>query len=65
MNITKTNYITAGASKLSEAQKKQIKKEIICLEQHLDRLKRFDGQIEQKTYETYQQMIDARKAMLK
>ena len=54
-----------GIPSLSDTEKKQIKKEIICLERHLDRLKRFEGAVEHKTYETYQQMIDARRAMLK
>lgn len=65
MTITRKISITIGAAELSETQIKQIEKEIVCLERHLERLKRFDGFVEQKTYQTYQEMIDARRAMLK
>ncbi len=49
---------------LSQVQKKQLERELICLERQLERLKKFDGKVDAVTFETYQEMIDTRQRML-
>ena len=49
---------------LSLVQKKQLQRELTCLERQLERLKKFDGDIDQVTFETYQEMIDTRQKLL-
>ena len=47
------------------AQRKQIKRELLCLERQIDRLRRFEGEIDTRTVSTYQEMIESRHQILK
>lgn len=41
-------------------QEKQLLREVTCLERQLERLRRFDGVIDENTFATYRDMIEAR-----
>ena len=48
----------------ASVQRKQLEKEIACLERQLERLNRFDQSVTKSTFGTYQEMIESRKQML-
>ena len=48
----------------ASVQRKQLEREIACLERQLERLNRFDKSVTPSTFGTYQEMIESRKQML-
>ena len=48
----------------SGALRRQLEREITCLERQLGRLKCLDGRLDKYTLKTYQEMISSRKIML-
>lgn len=57
--------VTPEAQRLNRiSQRRQIEREIICLERQLSRLSRFDTAMTDHTLSSYREMIETRQSML-
>ena len=53
-----------GHNNIRNAQRRQLERELVCLERQLERLRRFTGEVDTRTYDTYTEMISSRQQRL-